>query len=332
MTRLELKHFRLLLAIADAGSLSAAAKQLGYSQPAITQQVRQLERSIVKTPLLVRSRSGVRFTMAGEVLLRRGRAILDVAALATAEVEAIVGSQVGQIRVASFPSAVSTLLPGALAAVRTVHPGMSFSLVEAETERALELLRRGECDLAVVYEWVVDADGPRPGLEPAAGAMRRTLIDETVYVALPAGHAWAEQSRVRLADLAGEVWIAGCPTCRRNLLDLCARVGISPVIGFETDDYVAVQRLVESGLGVALLTDLMVSAAPGRDRLVLRPVLPLTRRVVSVVASKDALRTPGIRHLIACLRDTADSRAFGPETGRAYRSARSYRSAVIGTC
>ncbi|MET9761968.1 LysR family transcriptional regulator [Streptomyces sp. NPDC006372] len=319
MSLLELKHFRLLMAIADVGSLSAAAKQLGYSQPAITQQVQQLERSIVKTPLLVRSHGGVRFTEAGEVLLRRGRAILDAATLATAEVEAIAGLRMGQIRIASFPSAVSTLLPSTLAAMRTAHPGLSFTLVEAETERALELLRRGECDIAVVYDWIIDESGP--GLEVGTGEVRHPLIEEIVHVALPAGHARATRNGVRLADLAGEVWIAGCPTCRRSLLDLGAHVGISPRIGFETDDFVAVQRLVEAGLGVAIVTDLMVSAASERDRLVLRPMQPLTKRVVSAVALKDVLPVPGVRQIVACLRDIAASQVFGPETNSPHPAA-----------
>lgn len=307
---IELKYFRLMEAIAQEGSLSAAAKAIGHSQPSVSQQVQQLER-LLHTPVLIRTRAGITFTEAGKVLLRHGATILAAARLAASEVEAVAGLRAGRVRVASFPSAAATLLPKAFADMRKEHPGVSFTLLEGEPERALSLLRNGECDIAIVYTYENGGAGVAAhGLDLMPDEVAIRLVEEYVHVVLPSDHPRALDNAVELSDLAGETWIAGCPDCRGNLLALCDRAGFEPEIGFETDDYVALQGLVEAGLGVALVPDLMLAAAHRDFPLTLKALAPQSTRVVSAVVSTALLAVPGIAPTISALERAAASYHF----------------------
>ncbi|MER5489400.1 LysR family transcriptional regulator, partial [Streptomyces sp. NPDC002812] len=144
---LEARHLRVLRAVAVGGSFSAAARALGCTQPAVSQQIRALETS-VGTPLLVRTGREMRLTEAGEALVRHAGGILAQLTAAEEEVAALAGLRAGRVRLVSFPSGSSTLVPTALAALRAAHPGTRVFLEEAEPPRSVELLRQGDCDVA----------------------------------------------------------------------------------------------------------------------------------------------------------------------------------------
>ncbi|GAA5519608.1 HTH-type transcriptional regulator GltC [Demequina sediminis] len=303
---IDLRHLALLVAIDDEGSLTAAARAVGVSQPAASQQLRTLERRL-GTAVALRTPGGFRLTEAGRVLAGHARQILDSASRAESEIAAIAGLHGGTLRLVSFPSAAATILPRAFVSMREAHPDLGFTLREAETAEALAMLRRGECDLAVIYEWRVDGtadDAPEDvpwTLEP--GELALTLVEEEVHLAIPRSHVRAAQARIPLPELRDETWIAGCPVCRAHLLGITRRWGFAPHLGFETDDYVALLRLVGAGLGVALVTDLMLDAARPEDTVALRPVSPVVTRVVKAVASEALLKVPGVRETLAALAE-----------------------------
>jgi molybdate transport repressor ModE-like protein len=146
------RHLRVLRAVARTGSLAAAARALGYTQPAVSQQMKALEKT-VGTPVVVRAGRGVRLSEAGEVLLRHAGGILARLTAAEEELAAIAGLRSGRVRLASFPTANSTLVPSAVAEVRAAEPGVRVSLTEAEPPEALALLRGGECEIALAFRY-----------------------------------------------------------------------------------------------------------------------------------------------------------------------------------
>lgn len=295
---IEIKHFRLLAAVAEHGTLSGAAGALGCSQPALTQQMQALERS-VRTPLVVRTGSGTRLTEAGEVLLRHGRDILDHLALAEAEVSALTGLRVGRVRVVAFPSAAAAILPDAVTDMTQRFPGVLITLAEAEPPQALQMLRRGECDLAVIFRYPTE-----PELS-GSDLLQVPLLTERVHLALSAGHELAREAPVNLSQLADSRWIAGCPRCRTHLLELCADAGFVPNIVFETDDYLAIQALAARGLGAALITDLMLAVVRVPE-LRLQPFIPDSTRVTSAVSTHSLSRVPAVREMISALQRCAE--------------------------
>src|SRR2546430_17477915 len=137
---LDVKRLKVLREVARSGSFSAAADELGYTQPAISQQISALERE-AGTRLLQRGARGVTLTDAGRALVDHSDAILARLAVAEEELEAIAGLRGGRLRLASFPTAGATLVPLAIAMVSDRHPDVQLSLFAAQPEDTLRSLR-----------------------------------------------------------------------------------------------------------------------------------------------------------------------------------------------
>ncbi|MFG2170544.1 LysR family transcriptional regulator [Streptomyces niveus] len=290
---IEARHLRVLRAVAATGSFSAAARELGCTQPAVSQQMKVLEAS-VGTPLLIRTSREMRLTQAGEVLVRHATGILSGLTAAEEEVAAIAGLRAGRVRLVSFPSGSSTLVPAALAALRAAHPGTRVSLVDAEPPRSVEMLRDGDCDVALAFRYdSVHDDSTGAAAEEWGDLVVRPLLSDRLVGLLPEGHRLAGADTVSIADLADESWIAGCPRCRHQLVDACEKAGFTPRIDFATDDYPAVIGLVGAGLGVAFLPELaMESVLPKAARTV--TVEPAVRREIVALTLPDLARVPAV--------------------------------------
>ncbi|WP_063736881.1 LysR family transcriptional regulator [Streptomyces sp. RTd22] len=288
---IEARHLRVLRAVAATGSFSAAARELGCTQPAVSQQMKALEQS-TGTPLLIRTGREMRLTEAGEALVRHAAGILAGLAAAEEEVAALAGLRAGRVRLVSFPSGSSTLVPTALAGLRAAHPGTRVSLVEAEPPRSVEMLRGGDCEIALAFRYpqaVADAD-------PAAGwddLVVRPLLRDRLVVMVPDDHRLAGAGTVGIGELAEEPWIAGCPRCRRHLVEVCEAEGFTPRIDFATDDYPAVVGLVGAGLGVAVLPELAVECVRAKGTATLE-VKPAVRREVVALTLPDLARVPAV--------------------------------------
>ncbi|MEU2236684.1 LysR family transcriptional regulator [Streptomyces vietnamensis] len=289
---IEARHLRVLRAVAATGSFSAAARELGCTQPAVSQQMKALEAS-AGTPLLIRTGREMRLTQAGEVLVRHASGILAGLTAAEEEVAAIAGLRAGRVRLVSFPSGSSTLVPTALAALRAAHPGTRVSLVEAEPPRSIEMLREGDCDIALAFRYGA-------GQAEWDDLVVRPLLADRLVGLVPEGHRLAGAGSVGIAELAGESWIAGCPRCRRQLVDVCEDAGFTPRIDFATDDYPAVVGLVGAGLGVAVLPELAIESVrpkgartvavePAVEREIVALTLPDLAQVPAVAATLDEL-------------------------------------------
>jgi DNA-binding transcriptional LysR family regulator len=278
---------RVMKAIADEGSFTSAALALGYSQPAISQMVRRLEQR-TGTVLVERVGRSVRLTEAGQVLARHAVAVLSALDAAEEEVAAIAGLRAGRVRLVSFPSGSSTLVPTALAALRAAHPGTRVSLEEAEPPKSVELLREGDCDVALAFRYEGAA-----GAEEWDDLVVRPLLTDRLVGLVPERHRLARAESVAIGELAGEPWIAGCPRCRGQLVEVCEGAGFTPRIDFATDDYPAVVGLVGAGLGVAVLPQLAIeSVRPRGARTV--ALEPAVRREIVALTLPDLAQVPAV--------------------------------------
>ncbi|MFI9175668.1 LysR family transcriptional regulator [Streptomyces lincolnensis] len=286
---IEARHLRVLRAVATTGSFSAAGRELGCTQPAVSQQMKALEAS-VGTPLLVRSGREMRLTQAGQTLVRHAAGILAGLTAAEEEVAAIAGLRAGRVRLVSFPSGSSTLVPTALAALRAEHPGTRVSLEEAEPPQSVRLLREGDCDLALAFRY----EGATGGQEGEwDDLVVRPLLSDRLVALVPERHRLAHASSVAIGDLAREPWIAGCPRCRGQLVEVCESAGFTPRIDFATDDYPAVVGLVGAGLGVAVLPQLAIeSVRPRGARTV--TLEPAVRREIVALTLPDLAQVPAV--------------------------------------
>ncbi len=294
---IEARHLRVLRAVAATGSFSAAARELGCTQPAVSQQMKALEAS-TGTPLLIRTGREMRLTQAGEALVRHAAGILAGLTAAEEEIAAIAGLRAGRVRLVSFPSGSSTMVPGARA-LRAAHPGTRVSLVEAEPPRSAEMLREGDCDVALAFRYEGRREAPQGRGGGASAAEEwddlvvRPLLADRLVGLVPEGHRLAGADAVTIGEFADESWIAGCPRCRRQLVEVCEGAGFVPRIDFATDDYPAVIGLVGAGLGVAVLPELAIeSVRPRGARTV--TVEPAVRREIVALTLPDLAQVPAV--------------------------------------
>jgi molybdate transport repressor ModE-like protein len=298
-TDLDLHSIRIVRAIAETGTITGAARALGFSQPAISQHLQRTEARL-GVPLVIRAGRGIRLTEAGQLLARHAVAISSALDAASGDLAELAGVRAGSARIASFPSASSTIIPRLLRTMAERHPGIQLTYVEAEPPEALTMLREGAIDLAVTFSYPGDRSDPHRDI--ASGLSITPLFTEEVMLALPDGHRQAPSQNVDVSLLSGERWIAGCPLCRGHLLAVCESAGFTPTIDHETDNAVAVLHLVASGLGVALLPRLALATTSVPAGVTIRAVAPSSTRSIQLVHHADATRVPSLAVTVDVIR------------------------------
>ena len=310
---LDVTRLRVLVALARYGSVTAAARALNYAQPSVSHHLSRLE---AETGALLTQRAGrsVRLTDAGRLLAERAEEILGRLDAAENELAAHVGLRAGRIRLAAFPSALSTLVPMAAARLEAENPGLDLTLAEAEPPEALRMLRAGYVDVALVFRHYQDGETVTPPGDADEGTRSRLLLDDPIHLvtrAAPGVDAHTPRAAEEpplpscpdLADYAGYRWIGGCERCRSYLIWQCKLAGFTPNIAFTTDDFVAVQALVAAGLGITTLPGLCLRAA--RHPGIQAAPLPGSHRQVLAVTYGEAPEPPAVARLLDVLSVTA---------------------------
>jgi DNA-binding transcriptional LysR family regulator len=300
----DVKQLRVLRAVAEHGSFSAAAEALSYTQPAVSQQVAALERR-AGTTLVDRGSRGVRLTDAGRALVDHADAVLARLAAAEAELEAIAGVRGGRVRLSSFPTAAASILPSAVALFGKRHPEVELSFVEQEPEEAVAMLRGVELEVAIVYEF---KELLQPEFERLyEGIELHYLLEDPLYIALPRDHPCARKQRLRVEDLADETWIQSDSgdQCGQLHRAACLAAGFEPhSLGFQSDDYNVVQGLIAAGLGISLLPALALQNV--RDDIVVRSLgrrAPSRRVAAATLAGR--FRSPATGAMLRILEEVA---------------------------
>ena len=194
---LDLQTVRVVRQVAEHGSLTAAAEALGYSQPAVSQQLRRFEER-TGIALVERVGRGIRLTQSGRVLARHANAVATALEAAAGELAEIRGLRAGRVRLVAFPSASATLVPRLIAALGAAHPGVAVTYVEAEPPEAVAAVRADRADLAITFSYPGDRDDPHRA--SARGLDVRAYGDEPIRLVLPAGHPAAASDVVDLVD------------------------------------------------------------------------------------------------------------------------------------
>jgi DNA-binding transcriptional LysR family regulator len=295
---MELKQLRVLQAVGETGSFSAAADRLDYTQPAVSKIVATLERQL-GTTLVDRGIRPLRLTEAGSALAERATAAFEQITAAELEVEAIANLSAGHLRVGTFSSAGASLVVDALRAFRHSHPDVDVSITEIGMPSALtRSLRRGDIDLGVSFDYPEISDTFADDLAQVP------LLDDPFDVVVPRGHTLESEQTIRFADLAGENWLLGdfgsdSPSFR--MIDRrCRDAGFDPTVAYRINDCQMAQALVAAGEGIALLPRLMLR--PANPGVAIKPLAndPPSRRVSAVRLATRYL-TPASERFIALL-------------------------------
>ncbi|GAA0718074.1 LysR family transcriptional regulator [Dactylosporangium roseum] len=242
---LELRHLRVVCAIADAGSVTKAASVLGLAQPALTAQLQRIERALGGV-LFERDRRGARATALGELVLARARVLLPAVKGLQDEATRLASTAgtAGRYRIGAVNGPI---LGGLVHRLTTNHPDAHVS-----THASWSAAELGDMVLAGKLDFVlVGACGDAPPV--ITGLAWRVVAADPVFLLLPEDHVLADRDEVDLAELADAQWVAapgdGCfSACHAAA---CARAGFTPKVLFETEVRGAID-LIESGDAVGL--------------------------------------------------------------------------------
>lgn len=242
---LNLVHLRVLAAVARHGSVTEAAKELHYSQPSVSHHLSRLE-AATGVKLIQRVSRGIRLTPEGELLASRAIEIVGRVDAATNELAAQAGLRSGRVRLAANASVLSTIVPKAAAVLTKAHPGLKLTVIDRHPVEALQMLRQGEVDVALVFRY---AHAP---LEDDGFRMVH-VADDPIYLV-------SQRPDDTIANHRHSPWIGGCERCQAELTAVCQQQGFSPRIESICDDMVVVQALVAAGTGVTTLPGLSLRA------------------------------------------------------------------------
>ena len=321
---LDVRKMQLLRELARLGTIAAVAEAQYCTPSAVSQQLSALERE-AGVQLLRRSGRGVELTAAGADLADRTGPVLALLEEAGAALAAHRSELTGELRIGAFPTAVRTLLPGALVRLGAEHPRLELRVTELDPAQVPDALRTSALDIALVHEYDYVPAEPDPAL------VTQPLLTETIFLAhsLRAGLAVGTSAIGTAPDpvlASGALpWIVATPgtLCHLMAVRLCQAAGFTPRIRHYADDFAAVLTLVAAGQGVALVPELALTDLP--DGVALTALSAVRRTLIAcrrgaaahpaVVASAAAIRAAAADYLGIMATRRPVSSASG--TGRA---------------
>ena len=268
-------RYQIVCMVVDCGSLKRAADELGYTQSAVSQAVKALEREL-GTTLIERGKQGVSLTRDGKQYLPYLRQIVTAEAELEGKRQELLGLSSTDIRIATFTNVSRTVLPRVIRDFGTLHPGVRFTLKQGDYTRNAQWVHDG------VVDFCFTARGFTAGLE------KRVVYHDELVALLPVGHPLTAKEKVTLADLASEPFVLLDEGEQSLVLDAFAAHGLSPYVTSEvTDDY-TIMAMVEEGLGVSMLYRRTVEGMRADIRV--RPIVHApSRDVVAAWRSWDTM-------------------------------------------
>lgn len=296
---MSLRQFEYALAIAEEGSVTAAAERLHVAQPSVSQQIRGLEREL-GVELFARTPTGLVPTVVGRAFLREAEAAVSAARRARATARAGADELVGELLVAVQMGFGTRQLPGALGALRRRFPRLEVTVFEEPSSAELERLgRRGVLDLALMAAC------------EQSPADAHHLGDEEFVVALAAGHRQLAADRVELHELEREPWVRFDRDSALDgvLLNVLRDNDLAPNTAARVSQTATAVRWAAHGLGVTLVP---ASAVPHGYEHLVRPVFPVVSQPVIAVVRPGA--GPAETALLELLRHEtwSESASFSP--------------------
>lgn len=239
---MDVRHLRYFVGIADAGSFSKAATLLRVTQPALSRQIRDLEREL-GLRLFDRTERRVRLTPEGHDLVRRSRDALLVVGALRDRARSLESGAAGILRVGASPQVLQSVLAGFLTRYRRTHPGVEVQLAEDGAVRVLDLVERGELQLALVT------------LPVPATLHARVLFPANILAVIPQTHALARKRTVELSDLAREPLLLLRPGfATRQIIDGAFQAArIEPRVVLESGSPHCLLTFAEIGHGIAIV-------------------------------------------------------------------------------
>lgn len=288
---MSIKKYEAFVKIVEAGSLTRAAEELGYTQSGVSHMISALEEDFGFV-LLRRSRAGVQLTEEGRRVLPSIRGLLTYHEQLSQVVSEVHGLRAGTVRVATFSSVAVHWLPGMIRSFQMTYPHIEFKLLNGDYHDMEKWLGDGAADLGFVT------------LPVRSGWTAVPLAEDPLMAILPQGHPLARAERFPLTAAATEPMIGLLESSDHDLRRILAPAGIRPNVKFTTKDDYAIIAMVENGLGVSILPQLLLE---GQTRSVVAlPLDPPAKRSIGLVVPDPARLSPAglafARHICTWVR------------------------------
>ncbi|MET0188577.1 MAG: LysR family transcriptional regulator [Pseudonocardia sediminis] len=303
------ERLRVFAAVAEHGSIGAAAAALHITGPAVTQQLRKLERE-AGARLVEPDGRGIRLTAAGHVLAGHAGTVATTVADAARDLATLRDDVAGPLRIGSLASALRTLMPQVLHTLTAAHPRLVPTVRDGEVFELLPALRNRDLDAVLLESWT-----NRPARIPA-GVRVTTLVTEPVLLAVPEGHPIADRDPAPIGELARETW-ASCPVgteAYEALVQLVRAHHVEPDVRYLVTDFTTQLSLVRAGLAVATVPG--IAAVPAPEGVRFLRCRPAIERSLALATREQDGDLPALRALTAALTTAAESAVrAAPEPG-----------------
>lgn len=297
---IDVHRLRILREVAEQGSFAGAAAVLRLTPSAVSQQVAALERSLGR-PVVERSTRGVRLTEPGRVLVETAETVAAELSAAQLRIEQLAAGHAGRLTIATFTSGGQRLLPAALIELAAAYPDVELSVLEAEPEESLAMVRAGQADAALAYHFGT--------VDPGRGLSWIPLMDDPMLIVLPRTHPLADRPSLSMAELAGERWIQGCVDTGEVLDTHTALAGFQPRVACRTTDYLFTQSLISAEQGISLIPSVAVADFMA-DQIVAIPLEPpRPMRYIGAVTAGRRWPQPLVTALLEALHHSAAAQA-----------------------
>jgi len=293
---MELRHIRYFLAVADAEHFTRAADDLHVSQPALSQQVRQLEDEL-GTPLFDRVGRRVRLTRAGETFRAHARRILAEVTEAHAALQELDALGRGVLTVGAVQTVNAYLIPNVVSRFRKAYPGVALKVEELPADEIERGVLEGRLDLGLTFV---------PTREDGLAA--ETLFEEELVLVASTRHRLARRRSVDVKTLDGEPLVLLPPKyCTRRVIDAALQnARVQPRVAIEMNSIEGILRTVRTSHGATILPELATNTASSAGLKVIRLANPTPRRTVGIVSAAGANVSAASREFVAMVRRSAE--------------------------
>lgn len=286
---MELYQLAYFVEIARQQNFTRAAARLNMAQPALSLQMRNLEREL-GAELFIRGRRQTNLTAAGKAFLPKAESLLAQADAAKLVVSDVVQLRAGRLVIATIPSVSASWLPQVIQSFKRQHPGIEMQLIEDSSEGVSEIVESGRADIGFIQ---------MPAGKSTFEA--RTLITEAFVLLVSSSHPLARKREVRLRQLASEPFVFYKGRARDTALESCRKAGFEPQIACETGELETVRALVAAGLGLAIVPQLAVVQLP-RTLKCVRLVEPRIYRQIAAIWRRGSRLSPAASEFLSGVR------------------------------
>jgi len=277
---MNLNKYEVLTAVVEQGSLTRAAGQLGCTQSAVSHSIDSLEKEL-GFPLLKRGRAGIRLTEEGERLLPAVNALLGAAEQLNQTASSIRGLDTGTVRIGAFTSVAVHWLPSVLKEFQADYPKVELRLLNGDYHDVEQWLADGSVDIGFV------------NVPCALDCECIPLMEDRLLAILPENSRFASYPKFPLVECETEPFISLLKSSDHDARRALEAAGVQPNVRFYTKDDYAIIAMVEQGLGMSIMPELLLKGR--HDRLLVLPLVPEARRVIGIAIAAGSKAGPATR-------------------------------------